>query len=237
AAGAPGVRAPAGAGDPVLRRAPPGQTRHDRPGPGPVTPGHRLDQRPAEAGLRPVLRPPHRVVDGRPHPAGHGLQAAHPALPRPAAARRPARAGGGGEGIPGAAAGANGRFGARAYGVSPGGRGMGFFFFLLVTATLLVRPADHFQELRGVRLYEALILVCFACSFGAVLEQFTLKSLETRPVTVCVLGLLAAIVVSHLGRGKLGSAAEDGFDFFKLLVYYVLLVANVTTTGRLKALM
>ena len=31
---------------------------------------------------------------------------------------------------------------------------MGFFFFLLVTATLLIRPSEQIPELRGIRIYE-----------------------------------------------------------------------------------
>jgi hypothetical protein len=112
---------------------------------------------------------------------------------------------------------------------------MGFFLFLLVTATLLIRPAEQFPELRGVRIYEALILLCFAFSFGSVLEQFTVKNLETRPISLCVIGLLVAVVASQLAQGNAVAAGNSGFEFFKLVVYFVLLVGNVTTVFRLRA--
>jgi hypothetical protein len=111
---------------------------------------------------------------------------------------------------------------------------MGFFLFLLVTATLLIRPAEQFPELRGVRLYEAIILLCFAFSFSSVLEQFTLRSLELRPITLCMFGLLVAVPLSHLSQGEGRLAAQRGFEFFKIVVYYLLLVGNVTTGLRLR---
>jgi hypothetical protein len=111
---------------------------------------------------------------------------------------------------------------------------MGFFLFLLVTATLLIRPAEQFQELRGARLYEAVIILCFVFSLGSVLEQFTINNLESRPITLCLFGMLLAVVLSLLAQGKVDQAGEYGFEFFKIVVYYVLLVANVTTVGRLR---
>jgi len=111
---------------------------------------------------------------------------------------------------------------------------MGFFLFLLVTATLLIRPGEQFAELHGVRLYEALILLCFAFSFSSVLEQFTRKNLETRPISICTFGLLFAVALSNLSQGNAAAAADNGFEFFKIVVYYVLLVGNITTTFRLR---
>jgi hypothetical protein len=111
---------------------------------------------------------------------------------------------------------------------------MGFFLFLLVTATLLIRPAEQIPDLRGVRLYECLILLCFGFSFSAVLEQFSVRSLEARPITVCVLGLLLAVVLSQLAQGHPEAAGDAGFEFFKVVVYYILLVGNITSTLRLR---
>jgi putative inorganic carbon (hco3(-)) transporter len=111
---------------------------------------------------------------------------------------------------------------------------MGFFLFLLVTATLLIRPAEQFTELHGLRLYETVILLCFAFSFSSVLEQFSIPNLETRPISICMFGLVFAVLFSHLSQGNAAGAAQNGFEFFKILVYYVLLVGNITTTLRLR---
>jgi O-antigen ligase len=109
-----------------------------------------------------------------------------------------------------------------------------FLLFILVNGVLLARPTEVVPDLRTVHLYEALILACLAVSIPGVLEQFTGRSLEARPITVCVLGLLAAVVLSHLCRFDLDKAAEWGFDFFKVVVYYLLLVAVVNTPARLR---
>jgi len=114
---------------------------------------------------------------------------------------------------------------------------MGFFLFLLVTATLLIRPAEQLPELRELRLYETLILLCFAFSISSVLQQFNLKNIDARPVTICVFGLLAAVMLSHLSQGNTAAAGETGFEFAKVLVFYVLLVGNITTTLRLRIYM
>jgi hypothetical protein len=111
---------------------------------------------------------------------------------------------------------------------------MGFFFFLLVTATLLIRPAEQLPELHGAHVYEVLIILCFVFSFGSILEQFSIKSLEARPITICLLGLLLAVFLSHMARGNGEKAWLTGFEFAKVVVYYLLLVGNVTTTARLR---
>jgi O-Antigen ligase len=111
---------------------------------------------------------------------------------------------------------------------------MGFIFFVLATAALLIRPGEQFPELRGARIYEALILLCAVFSISEVLQQFTLRALEVRPINLCLLGLLVAVVLSHVTQGNSKLAVDDGFEFFKVVVYYVLLVANITTALRLR---
>jgi hypothetical protein len=111
---------------------------------------------------------------------------------------------------------------------------MGFFLFLLVTATLLIRPAEQMPELYGAHLYETFIVLCFAFSMTSILDQFSLKSLENRPITLCVFGLLLAVVISHLAQGNADKAAMTGFEFAKAIVYYLLLVGNVNTAARLR---
>jgi hypothetical protein len=111
---------------------------------------------------------------------------------------------------------------------------MGYFLFLLATAALLIRPSEQIEELRAINLYQALIIPCFLFSIGPVFDQFSLRSVETRPISVCVLGLLVAVILSHLANGSATLAADTGWEFMKILIYYVLLVGNVTTVGRMR---
>jgi hypothetical protein len=109
-----------------------------------------------------------------------------------------------------------------------------YFLFLLVTATLFVRPQEITQAVYGWQIYEFLILACLAASFPRVLKQLSRSSLRDNPITACVLGLWAAVVLSQLARFWIGGAWEYGFMFFKLVVYYLLLVAVVDSERRLK---
>jgi O-antigen ligase len=111
----------------------------------------------------------------------------------------------------------------------------GFFLFLLVNAALFVRPAEIVPALVGWNIYEFLILACLALSIPAVLEQFTAKSLELRPVTLCVLGVFLAILLSHLAQLDFAKLYENGILFGKIVVYYVLFVGLVNSPARLRA--
>jgi putative inorganic carbon (hco3(-)) transporter len=110
----------------------------------------------------------------------------------------------------------------------------GFFLFLLVNAALFVRPAEIVPALVGWNIYEFLILACLALSIPAVLEQFTPESLELRPITVCVLGVFLAILLSHLTQLNFAKLYENGVLFGKIVVYYVLFVGLVDSPARLR---
>jgi O-antigen ligase len=112
--------------------------------------------------------------------------------------------------------------------------GAGFFLFLLVNAALFVRPAEIVPALVGLPIYEFLILACLALSFTAVLEQFTAKSLELRAITVCVLGVFLAVLLSHLAQFDFDKLYENGLQFGKIIVYYILFVGLVDSPARLR---
>jgi hypothetical protein len=112
-------------------------------------------------------------------------------------------------------------------------RSIGFCLFVLVNATLFIRPAELLPALEGLPIYNVLITTCLAVSFGPVLSQ--LKALRERPITACVLGLLVTIVLSDLARFEFGSASSNGFDFGKVVLYYLLLLAALNSPGRLRS--
>jgi hypothetical protein len=111
--------------------------------------------------------------------------------------------------------------------------GLGFGLFILLNAALYLRPAEIVPGLLGLEIYLVFILGCFAVAFPAILEQLSPRALEAWPITVCVLGLLLAVLLSHLSRFDLTDAALCGFEFFKIAVYYLLFVGLVTTPARL----
>jgi O-antigen ligase len=116
----------------------------------------------------------------------------------------------------------------------PGRRTMRFFLFLLVNAMLFLRPGEVVPELAGAQIYLVLILACFALSLPAILEMLSRRFADTPPIVPCVLALLPAIVLSHLSHMNMEQASATGFDFFKVLIYFVLCICLVTTIARLR---
>jgi O-antigen ligase len=108
----------------------------------------------------------------------------------------------------------------------------GFVLFILVNAALFVRPADAIAALEGLPLYEGLILACLAVSLPALAAS--LRRPTTRPITVMVLALLPAVMLSHLAHFALGEAIAKGIQFAKMLVYFLLLISVVNTAARLR---
>lgn len=111
---------------------------------------------------------------------------------------------------------------------------MAFFVFLLLNAVLFIRPEELFPELAGLQIYQALILTCTLLSAGSVLRQLTWTSLRQQPITVCVIGLLAAVTLSHVSRLRFGLAWEEAYEFTKVVLYYLLFLGIVNTPARLR---
>jgi O-antigen ligase len=111
---------------------------------------------------------------------------------------------------------------------------MGFSLLLVVVALLFLRPGDILPALDGAPLYELAILACLACSAGRVTAQLNGLSLSRRPITALILGLLGAVVLSHLSHVNLSEALSGGVKFFKLVLLYLLLVGNLNTPARLQ---
>lgn len=111
---------------------------------------------------------------------------------------------------------------------------MSFYLFLLVTATLFVRPAEIVTDLQDLPVYEWLIVACLAASAFKVLPLLTKDALVRQPITLAVLGMVAAVFLSHASHGDLWSARHDALEFSKVVVYYLLLLANVNSSERLR---
>ncbi|MCI0455473.1 MAG: O-antigen ligase family protein [Gemmataceae bacterium] len=111
---------------------------------------------------------------------------------------------------------------------------MSFVLFLLVNAALFIRPAEIVPALLGWRIYEVLIIACFVAALPEVVAYLMGRSLDTQPVTLCVFLLLGAVVLSHAGQLDAEKATETGYEFFKVVVYYLLLVSVVNTAARLR---
>ncbi len=109
---------------------------------------------------------------------------------------------------------------------------MGFILFVLVNATLFIRPAEIVPELLELPIYNVLMSSTILATFPAILRQLRAKSLISSPITVCVLGLQAMVILSHLGNGNTVYARMMGFEFFKIVLYYLVLVALLDTPAK-----
>ena len=88
--------------------------------------------------------------------------------------------------------------------------------------------------LEKMPVYEFLFLISLALSYPSLLAELKPKRLVARPINACALGMLVAIVASHLANGETPEAWASGSEFSKVFLYYVLLVAVVDTPKRLE---
>jgi O-antigen ligase len=108
-----------------------------------------------------------------------------------------------------------------------------FFLFLLVNAALFIRPGELIPALYALPIYNVVIVMNLLVAGPALLNQLTEHNLVRSPITVCVLGVFAFVVLSHLARFDLESAYNCGVEFAKVVAYFLLLVATVNTPRRL----
>ena len=109
-----------------------------------------------------------------------------------------------------------------------------FWLFLILNAVLLLRPEDLRPGLAGLHLYQLVIALCLIGAAPNVVGLLAPRALADRPVTVCLVGFLAAIVLSLVARGRIGEAVWDGAEFAKVVAYYLLLVALVDRPERFR---
>ncbi len=114
---------------------------------------------------------------------------------------------------------------------------MAFFLFILTNATLFIRPAEMFGIAELENVYLICIVACLVCSLPDLLTCLFGRPLATQPITVCVLGIVLLIPLPFLATANLSEAFRTGIYFFKVVIYYLLLVSLITTGKRLRIFM
>jgi putative inorganic carbon (hco3(-)) transporter len=114
---------------------------------------------------------------------------------------------------------------------------MAFLLFLLVNAALFIRPGEIVPAMLGWEIYFYVILACLLVAAPDVLRYLTGQSLGAQPITLCVFGLLAAIMLAGFVAAGIDEAWRTGFHFAKVVIYYILFVSLVTTPPRLRTLL
>lgn len=113
---------------------------------------------------------------------------------------------------------------------------MDFFFLVLLTSVMLIRPEELFTDLTGARLYLWTIILATISAMPKLGQLFTADELCKRSIAICVLGFFASLVVSTALSGQ-EIGQEYCEEFFKVALYYFLLVAVIDTPDRLRAFM
>lgn len=111
---------------------------------------------------------------------------------------------------------------------------MQFCLFLIANGLLFLRPAELIAELHGVEIYRYVLAACLAFCFPSVLQQLSLRYPGVPPIAGCVLGLLPCVMLSNLFGGNQEGLVENAIEFFKLMVYFLVMLALLTDFSRLK---
>lgn len=112
---------------------------------------------------------------------------------------------------------------------------LAFFLLQLVTATLLLRPADLIEGLNELPLYEGLLATCLLASLSAIAPHFRWQALLRQPISLCIVGMFLCVILSHATHAYLGGMAESSIAVFKAMVYFALVITLVNTPARLHA--
>ncbi len=111
---------------------------------------------------------------------------------------------------------------------------MDFALFVFLNFLLLVRPEDLYPPIAGFRLYLATIVVCTVAAVPELHRTLNRDSLRTRPIAVCVLGMLGATFLSFAFRGRFADGLDFCGEFAKVVLFFCLLISVVNTPERLR---
>ncbi|MBI5761259.1 MAG: O-antigen ligase domain-containing protein [Planctomycetales bacterium] len=115
--------------------------------------------------------------------------------------------------------------------------GLAYVFFLLINATLFLRPAEMVPAFQSLPIYEALVAGAAVGALNRMMGKLTWGSLVRQPVTLCVMGVLLAAVLSHLSHFAFWGLQATIPEYVKVLIYYLLLVSLVDTPHRYRGLL
>ncbi len=112
---------------------------------------------------------------------------------------------------------------------------MDLILFLLVNLTFFIRPSELIPELATVPIYLSLILLAMAASAQKIVKHLQDRPFFQQPITVCVLGIWLAVVLSHAGYGRTMEARTYAVEFGKVVIYYLIAISVLDTPQRLKS--
>lgn len=111
---------------------------------------------------------------------------------------------------------------------------MDYVAFLLVNAVLFLRPQELVTELDRVPIYYFVILACLGFSFIKLVQLIFYSPLIWHPTVILSIVMVGLAAISLAVNNDLGEAIENEIEFLKILVYFLLFLAVVTTPARLR---
>jgi O-antigen ligase len=111
---------------------------------------------------------------------------------------------------------------------------MRFTLFLVANGVLILRPTEIIPAWKDLPIYNIVIVMAILASASQIADQLSRRSLASRPISACVLGLLIAIMLSHVANGHVRITLGYGVEFLKVVLYYLLLVANLRSDRHIR---
>jgi hypothetical protein len=111
---------------------------------------------------------------------------------------------------------------------------VGFGLFILVIAIQFIRPNDLIPAVASIPFYLIAIVPCIIISWPKIAPQLSIQGLQERPVLVFGIGILLVALISSFAHGQIEEGLNFAFEFPKMLVFFLLLLANVDSPGRLR---
>ena len=110
---------------------------------------------------------------------------------------------------------------------------MAFFLFILLNATLFIRPVEAFGITELQNAYLFLILPCMILAMDDIFACVLGRPLDSQPVTLCVFGLLLVVPLAFVGKMDLNDPVRSATAFVKVVIYFLLLIGLVKSGRRL----
>jgi O-antigen ligase len=105
---------------------------------------------------------------------------------------------------------------------------------IVLNGLLLIRPEELYPDLGGLRLYLWAVVVALVWHSASVVRELSWPRLSRNPFLVLLLGTLCAIVLSQVANQLIGRGVAEGLEFLKIVAYYLILVAAITTRRHLR---
>ena len=111
---------------------------------------------------------------------------------------------------------------------------LSYLLFLMANALLFIRPQEISPALGDLQLYLGCILGAMLFAIPDLHNQIRWRTMLSQPVNLCVVGVTVAIITSRIMTGNFRSLDTAVIGMLKVLMYYLVLVAVITTPQRLR---